>query len=141
LLSNGTPKLKPRGFGRLITRLLQKADIIPAEGDYLTQGKKTLPIGVLANTCKKHNFVSTPYPYTPSYKGGTGKGKDGKGKDGKNKGKRLSTQDSSSAPDASEAELWMLPHPDSVNQEDGSYLILGHNGSQVRVTKENLETL
>jgi hypothetical protein len=37
--------------------------------------------------------------------------------------------------------LWMLPYPESVNQEDGSYLILGHNGSQVRVTKENWETL
>jgi hypothetical protein len=125
----------------LFTRLLQKADIIPAEGDYLTQGKKVLPIGVLANTCKQHRLVSTPYPYPPSYKGGKGKGKDKKGKDGKRKGKNEPPQASSSVLDASEAELWMLPHPSCVNQEDRSYLILGHNNSQVRVTEDNWDTL
>jgi hypothetical protein len=125
----------------LFTRLLQKADIIPAEGDYLTQGKKVLPIGVLANTCKQHRLVSTPYPYPPSYKGGKGKGKDKKGKDGRRKGKSEPPQASSSVLDASEAELWMLPHPSCVNQEDRSYLILGHNNSQVRVTEDNWDTL
>jgi hypothetical protein len=125
----------------LFTRLLQKADVIPAEGDYLTQGKKVLLIGLLAKTCKQHRLVSTPYPYTSSYKGGKGKGKDGKSKDGKHKGKRQAAQASSSVPDDVEAELWMLPHPECVNQEDGSYLILGHNGSQVRVTEDNWEIL
>jgi hypothetical protein len=67
----------------LFTRHLQKADIIPAEGDYLTLGKKVLPLGVLSNTCKRHYLVSTPYPYASPYKGGKGKGKDGKGKVGK----------------------------------------------------------
>jgi hypothetical protein len=56
----------------LFTRLLQKADIIPAEGDYITPGKKVLPLGVLSNTCKKHYLVSTPYPYASPYKGGKG---------------------------------------------------------------------
>jgi hypothetical protein len=87
----------------LFNRLLQKADVIPAEGDYLSQGKKALPISVLTNTCKKHNLVNTPYPYPPSHKGGgKGKRKDGKSKVGTNKGgKRLPTQASSSV-----AKLW-----------------------------------
>ncbi len=49
----------------LFTRLLQKAEMIPAEGDYLTPGKKSLPIAVLNNTFKKHFLTCTPYPYPP----------------------------------------------------------------------------
>ena len=62
--------------------------MIPTEGDYLTPGKKSLPIAVLNNTCKKHFLTSTPYPYPPYNTGGKGKGKDWKGKDGKYKGKK-----------------------------------------------------
>ncbi len=36
-------------------------------------------------------------------------------------------QASSSVIDDSEAELWMHPHPACVNQEDRSYIILGHD--------------
>jgi hypothetical protein len=89
----------------LFTRLLQKADMIPAEGDYLTPGKKSLPIAVLNNTCKKHFLIRTPYPYPPYNKGGKGKGKDWKGKDGKHKGKKEPPQASSSVIDDAEAEL------------------------------------
>ncbi len=53
--------------------------MIPTEGDYLTPGKKSLPIAVLNNTCKKHFLIHTPYPYPPFNKGGKGKGKDRKG--------------------------------------------------------------
>jgi hypothetical protein len=35
----------------------------------------------------------------------------------------------------------MLPYPACVNQEDRSYVILGHNGLQVRVTEDNWNTL
>ncbi len=35
----------------------------------------------------------------------------------------------------------MLPYPAFVSQEDRSYLILGHNNSQVRVTEDNWDTL
>ncbi len=111
------------------------------EGDYLTQGKKTLPVAVLSNTYRKHMLASTPYSYTTSYKGGRGKGKDGKGKDGKSKGRKEPAQSSPSVPDVSDGELWMLPYPEAVNQEDGSYLILGYDNSQIRVTKENWGTL
>jgi hypothetical protein len=96
---------------------------------------------VLSNTYKKHILVSTPYPYATSYKGGKGKGKDGKGKDTKGKGRKEPAQAGSSVLDAPDGELWMLPYPEAVNQEDGSYLILGHNNSQIRVTKENWDTL
>ena len=117
----------------LFTRLLQKGGMIPAEGDYLSQGKKVLPISVLSNTCKKHYLASTHFPYQSPFKGGKGKGRDGKGKFGKDKGKRLQAQASSSVSDAVEAELWMLPYPESVNQEEGSYLILGRpENPQVR---------
>ncbi len=96
---------------------------------------------MFVNTCKQHRLVSTPYPYPPSYRGGKGKGKDKKGKDGKRKGKKEPPQASSSVSDDVEAELWMLPYPAFVNQEDRSYLILGHNNSQVRVTEDNWDTL
>ncbi len=79
--------------------------MIPAEGDYLTQGKKVLPIAVLNNTCKKHYLLRIPYPNPPSNKGGKGKGKDRKGKDGKHKGRKEPPQASSSVIDDSETEL------------------------------------
>ena len=109
--------------------------MIPAEGDYLTPGKTVLPIGVLSNTCKRHFLNLTPYPYPPYNKGGKGKGKDWKGKDGKRKGKKEPPQASSSVIDDADAELWMLPHPAAVNQEDRSYVILGLDNLQVRVTE------
>ncbi len=83
----------------MFTRLLQKAETIPSEGDYLTPGKKSLPIAVLNNTCKKHFLNSTPYPYPPYNKCGKGKGKDWKGKDGKHRGKKQPPQASSSVID------------------------------------------
>jgi len=125
----------------LFTRLLQRAEMIPSEGDYLTPGKPVLPIGVLSNTCKKHFLNLTPYPYPPYNKGGKGKGKDWKGKDGKRKGKKEPPQASSSVIDDADAELWMLPHPAAVNQEDRSYVILGLDNLQVRVTEGNWDTL
>jgi hypothetical protein len=117
---------------------MQKASVIPDEGGYLTEGKKVLPIAELSSTYKRHSLVSSPSPHQPPGKGGKGKGKDGKGK---SKGKRSPMQDSTSVSDDTGAELWMLLYPESVNQENGSYLILGYNNSQVRVTKENWDTL
>jgi hypothetical protein len=93
--------------------------MISAEGDYLTQGKKSLPIAVLNNTCKKHYLLSTPYPYPPYNKGGKGKGKDRKSKDGKHKGKKEPPQASSSVSDDSElsCECFLIPRVSTKRTE------------------------
>ena len=64
---------------KLLTRLLQKNNVLPDEDDYLAEGKKVLPVEALASAYKKflnadHSFVVQ----TLAYKGGKGKGKGGK---------------------------------------------------------------
>jgi hypothetical protein len=74
---------------------------------------------------------------TLSYKGGKGKGKGGKPRmpEGRTKGKWLPSE-------AASFDLLMLPHPDLVNREDGTFLLEGSNGNiKVLVTGENWESL
>ena len=98
-------------------------------------------MSVLSNTVRKYLLSNTPYPYNTSHQGGKGKGKFGKSRDGKVKGRKDPSPSSSSVSDVSDGEFWMLPYPEAVNQEDGSYIILGHDNLKVRVTKENWDTL
>jgi hypothetical protein len=123
---------------KLLTRLLQKNKILPDEDDYLSEGKKVLPVDALSSAYKKFlmpdNFFSVQ---TLSYKSGKGKGKSGKPRapEGRTKGKWLPSESTS-------YDLLMLPHPDLVNREDGTYLLEGSNGSiKVLVTGENWESL
>jgi hypothetical protein len=68
---------------------------------------------------------------------GKGKGKGGKSKvpEGRTKGKWLSSE-------AAGFDFLMLPYPDLVNREEGTYLLEGSNGNiKVSVTSENWDTL
>ncbi len=75
---------------------------------------------------------------TLSYKSGKGKGKSGKPRapEGKTKAKWLPSE-------ATSYDLLMLPHPDVVNREDGTYLLegSGNGGIKVLVTGENWDSL
>jgi hypothetical protein len=64
---------------KLLTRLLQKNNVLPDEDDYLAEGKRVLPVEALSSAYKKFlNADSSFVVQTLSYKGGKGKGKGGK---------------------------------------------------------------
>jgi hypothetical protein len=123
---------------KLLTRQLQKNNFLPDEDDYLTEGNKVLPVKVLTSAYKKFLAPDNSFSVqTISYKSGKGKGKDkAKAPEGKTKARWLPSE-------ATGYDLLMLPHPDLVNREDGTYLLEGPSlaGIKVMVTKENWETL
>ncbi len=105
----------------LLARLMQKNNILPDEDDILREGKKVLPVEALSSTYKKFlNADNSFVVQTTSYKGGKGKGKGGKlrTQEGKSKARWLPQEPTS-------FDLLMLPLPDLVNREDGTYLLEG----------------
>jgi hypothetical protein len=124
---------------KLLTRLLQRNNFLPDENNYLAEGKKVLPVDALSSAYRKFlNQDSSFSVQTISYKGGKGKGKGGKPRalEGKLKAKWLPQE-------ATSFDLLMLPHPDLVNREDGTYLLegSGNDGTKVLVTGENWDSL
>jgi len=124
---------------KLLARLLQKNNVLPGEDDFLAEGKKVLPVEALSAAYKKYLNVDNSFVVqTISYKGGKGKGKGGKfrAQDGKSKARWLPSEPTS-------FDLLMLPPPDHVNREDGTYLLEGpgNGGIKVLVTSENWATL
>jgi hypothetical protein len=124
---------------KLLARLLHKNNVLPDEDDYLAEGKKVLPVEALSAAYKKYLNVDNSFVVqTTSYKGGKGKGKGGKfrAQDGKSKARWLPSEPTS-------FDLLMLPPPEHVNREDGTYLLegSGNDGVKVLVTGENWATL
>jgi hypothetical protein len=119
---------------KLLTRLLQKNGFLPDDDNYISEGKKVLPVDVPSSAYRKFLMPDNSLTVqTLSYKGGKGKGKGGKprGPEGKTKSRWLPSE-------ATSYDLLMLPPPDLVNREDGTYLLEGSNGSiKVMVTGEN----
>ncbi len=102
---------------QLLTRLLQKSNLLPDEGDFLAEGNKVLPVEALSSENKKFLNGDTSFVVqTTSYKGGKGKEKGGKfrAQEGKSKARWL-------PPEPTSFDLLMLPLPDLVNREDRSY--------------------
>jgi hypothetical protein len=115
---------------KLLTRLLQKSNFLPDEDDYLRKGKKVLPVEVLTSAYKKFLTLDNSFSVqTVSYKSDKGKGK-GKPKapEGKTKARWLSSE-------ATGYDLLMLPHPDLVNREDGTYLVEGPGSAGLKVVE------
>jgi hypothetical protein len=124
---------------KLLTRLLQKSKLLPDEDNYLSEGRKVLPVDALSSAYKKFLMPDNSFTVqTLSYKSGKGQGKGGKPKapEGKTKAKWLPSE-------ATNYDLLMLPHPDLVNREDRTYLLegFGNGGIKVLVTGENWESL
>jgi len=120
----------------LLYRLLRQNSYLPDKRDVLAEGKKIVPVDVLATAYKKFVGRNNPTPARAPFKGGKGKGK---GKYDQSS----SAQRSSWTPSKQECvtyDLLMLPHPDFVNAEEGSYVIQTKQ-EHVRITKENWATL
>ncbi len=122
-----------RSDPKLLTRLLQKAAYLPDESDVLTEGKTVMTIDMLTSTYKRL-LMARSSSFTVQ--------KSGKGKSKANKLKvRWLTQEAPRAIEEAEFDLLMLPHPTLVNREDKTYVLTGPGNLNVRVTKENWDTL
>jgi hypothetical protein len=111
---------------KLLTRLLRKNKLLPDEDDYISEGKKVLPVDALSSAYKKFLMPDNSFSVQTlslQNKSGKGKGKGGKPRvpEGRTKGKWLSSE-------ATSFDILMLPHPDLVNREDGTYLLEGLSG-------------
>jgi hypothetical protein len=95
-----------------------------------------MPVEVMASAYKKSLASNSTFSVQSTYKGGKGEGK------GKT---RMSTKarwiNSHPAPEEISHDLLVLPHPDLVNRDEETYVIIGPNSLEVRVTKENWSTL
>ena len=121
----------------LLTRLLQHSRYLPDKFDYLAEGKKVLLAEVMAISYKKFLARNDP-PSTPA-DNKSGKGK-GKGKFGTMRGNQRPKWPPPK-PEVTGYDLLMLPHPDTVNHEEGTYVIQGPLTYKTRVTNENWATL
>jgi hypothetical protein len=101
---------------------------LPDESNFLTEGKKVIPIGILSSTYKR--FLVKRVSFVVTHKGDKGKGKGAKVKP------RWVPQEAPRAIEEVEFDLLMLPHPTLVNREDETYVLLGHANLQVRVTND-----
>jgi hypothetical protein len=121
----------------LLTRLLQENHYLPSRHDFLAEGKKVLPAEVMATSYRKFIARNETPPVFADSKSGKYKGK---GKYGKGRG----SQRPAWSPPETEAtgyDLVMLPHPDTVNREEGTYVIQGPLTNRTKVTNENWATL
>jgi hypothetical protein len=104
---------------------------------YLAEGKKFVPVDVLASAYKKFLDRNNPPPVSATSKGGKGKGKGKFNMIGGNQKARWPSPKT----EETDYDLLMLPHPDIVNRDDETYVIQGPAHRKVRVTKENWNTL
>ena len=118
----------------LLTRLLQESHYLPDKHDFLAEGKKVVLAEVMAATYKKFLARNNPTPAFADNKSGKGKGK----------GKIWSGRRSKEPPPETRLvcyDLLVLPHPDVVNYDEGTYVVQGPLTYKTRVTKENWATL
>jgi hypothetical protein len=114
---------------------LRQSLFLPDESDFLAEGKKVIPVEVLSAAYIKFLDRKIPPPVSVTSKGGRNKGK------GKY-GAPMAAQKPKWPPsDLNVFDLLMLPHPEVVNREEETYVVLGPKTQQTRVTKENWDTL
>ena len=108
---------------------------LPDKSDYLAEGKKVIPAEVLADAYIKFLDRKIPPPVSVTSKGGRNKGKS-------KYGAPIAAQKPKWPPsDLHAFDLLMLPHPEDVNREEMTYVVLGPKNQQTRVTKENWDTI
>ena len=118
----------------LLTRLLQESHYLPDKHDFLAEGKKVVLAEVMAATYKKFLARNNPTPAFADNKSGKGKGK---GKIGSNRRSKEPSPETRLVC----YDLLVLPHPDVVNYDEGTYVVQGPLTYKTRVTKENWATL
>jgi hypothetical protein len=119
----------------LLTTLLRQSLFLPDKSDFLVEGKKVIPAEVLAAAYIKFLGRKIPPPVSVTSKGGRNKGK------GKYGAPMAARKPKWPPPDVNVFDLLMLPHPEVVNREDQTYVVLGPKTQQTRVTNENWDTL
>jgi hypothetical protein len=121
----------------LLTRLLQENHYLPNKHDFLAEGKKVILAEVMATSYRKFIARNEPPPVFADNKYGKYKGK---GKYGKPRGGQRPAW-SPPEPEATGYDLVTLPHPDTVNRDEGTYVIQGPLTFKTRVTNENWATM
>jgi hypothetical protein len=121
----------------LLTRLLQQSHYLPDKSDVLGEGKKVMTVEVLATAYKRFLDRKNPPPISVASKGGKNKGK---GKYGIPSGNQRSRWPPPKA-EVTDYGLLMLPHPDTVDRDEETYVLQGPLTYQTRVTNENWATL
>ncbi len=121
----------------LLTRLLQQSFYLPDKFDVLAEGKKVVPIEVLATTYKICFDRNNPPPVSITSKGDKNKGKGKYGMPGGNQKSRWPPPKT----EVTEYDLLMLPRPDTVNRDEEAYVLQGPLTYKTRVTNENWATL
>ena len=119
----------------LLTRLLQQSRYLPDKSDFLAEGKKVILAEVMATSYRKFLAKNEPPPVFSDNKYGKGKGR---GKFGMPRGNQ---RPKGPPPEMTCYDLLMLPHPDVVNYDEGTYVIHGPLTYKTRVTRENWATL
>ena len=113
----------------LLTTLLRQNLFLPDKSDYLAEEKKVIPAEVLAAAYRKFLDRNNPPPVSVTSKGGKNKGK------GKYGAPIVAQRPKWPPPDLNGFDLLMLPHPEVVNRDEGTYIVLGPRTQQTRVTK------
>jgi hypothetical protein len=128
-----------RSISRITCSRKERINRDDDKSDYLAEGKKVVPAEVIASAYKKFVAPNNPSSVQGAHKGGKSKGK--------GKGRMLDRQYITGrwvnlypAPEEINHDLLMVPHPDLVNRDGETYVIIGHN-LKARVTKENWRTL
>ncbi len=122
----------------LLTRLLQQSLYLPAKSDFLAEGKKVVHADALATSYRNFIAKNEPSPVLADNKGGKNKGK---GKYGMPRGGNQRPKWPPPKIEATGYDLVMLPHPDTVNNDEETYVIQGPLTYKTRVTNENWATL
>ncbi len=116
-----------------MTRLLQENLYLPNKYDFLAEGKKVILAEVMATSYRKFLAKKEPSPVLADNKSGKNKGK---GKYGMPRGNQRSKWPPPE-PEVTGYDLLTLPHPDTVNRDEGTYVIQGPLTYKTRVTNEN----
>ncbi len=120
----------------LLTRLLQQSLYLPDKSDVLAEGKKVVPVEVLATAYKKFLDRNNPPPISVTSKGGKNKGK---GKYDVPSGNQRSRWPPPKA-EVTDYDL-LMPRPDTVNRDEETYVVQGPLAYKIRFTNENWDTL
>ena len=121
----------------LLTRLLRQSLYLPDKSDVLAEGKKVVPVEVLATAYENFLDRNNPPPISVTSKGGKNKGKGKYGVPIIAQKPKWPTP----APEVNGFDLLMLPHPEVVNRDEETYVVQGPLTYKTRVTKENWDTL
>ncbi len=112
---------------------MQENLYLPNKYDFLAEEKKVILAEVMAASYRKFLARNEPIPGFADSKSGKNKGK---GKYGMSRGGQRHKW-SPPEPEVTGYDLLTLSHPDTVNRDEGTYVIQSPLTNKTKVTKEN----